>query len=136
MGQNAYAADILYVLTLALTKASVLLYLQSLTPVREQRVANYALGGVNGLWAFSSILVYVFRCGLPDAWDFIDGKCIDLVAFWIYFDNMNILTDLALIAMPFWILGSLQMRARRKAIILICFSARILSVVPLHLIKL
>ena len=94
--------------------------------MREQRAANFVLGGLVGLWAFSSVFVFAFKCGLPNTWDFIDGKCIDLVAFWTFFDVLNILTDLALVAIPFWILSALQMRRRRKIIVLVCFSSRLL----------
>lgn len=76
----------------------------------------------------SSVFVLAFKCQLPQAWDEIHGKCIDVVAFWTYFDVLNMLTDMALIAMPFVILAGLQMRLRRKVIILVCFCSRIASV--------
>ena len=118
----------MYVLALAFTKCSIVIYINSLTPVRKQRLAGLVVGGFTALWAFSSILVLAFKCHTPQVWDEIHGTCVDVVSFWTYFDVVNILTDLALVVIPGVMLASLQMDLKRKVIILLCFATRIASV--------
>lgn len=115
-------------MTLCLTKASLSLYFDSLTPIRLQKTINLALGGVIGLWGLSSLFVVAFQCKVPTTWDIINGKYIDTYAFWTYFGIVNILTDVGLIFLPFMILNNLQVETKKKSIILICFASRILSV--------
>ncbi|KAL8960041.1 MAG: hypothetical protein Q9183_005532 [Haloplaca sp. 2 TL-2023] len=83
------------------------------------------------LWMFTSFFVVGFQCHLPDPWRSISNTCIDIKAFWAYYHIMNALTDIALIILPWIILSNLQVEARRKAVIIGCFAARIMSVSPL-----
>ena len=39
---------------------------------------------------------------------------------------LNILTDILMIALPFWMLRSIRMSVQKKAIVLSCFSLRVL----------
>lgn len=79
-----------------------------------------------GLWTVSCIFVIGFECQLPQAWGFIEGKCIDLAGFWTYANAINVATDVALIALPWSILSKLQVTTRRKMVIIGCFATRTL----------
>lgn len=87
---------------------------------------NMAISAFTTLWILSSLFVVGFQCKVPHTWDVINGSCINLVGFWTYFDVMNILTDLALIILPFIICSRLQIAFNRKVTILACFALRIL----------
>ena len=126
--QEAYAADFLYIGALCLTKVSLCLYLDTLTPKRRQKLTSVTIGGFTCLWALSAIFVHAFQCKLPHPWGFLDEKCINLVAFWTYFAVLNILTDIGLIVLPFMILRGIQVERRKKIVILACFASRILYV--------
>ncbi|KAL8709201.1 MAG: hypothetical protein Q9220_006081 [cf. Caloplaca sp. 1 TL-2023] len=52
-----------------------------------------------------------------------------VTSFWASYHILNILTDLGLIALPWIILLGLQVQVKRKAVIIACFSARILCVI-------
>lgn len=123
--QSAYASGFLYVGALALVKLSICLYLGALTPVRVHRTIILGLGVLIGLWATTCFFVIGFQCQLPHSWEFMRGKCISLVDFWTSAHVLNILTDIALIALPCTILSRLQVRARRKTVIISCFVARL-----------
>ena len=48
------------------------------------------------------------------------------IAFWTYFETVNIITDSMLVLLPLGIIWNLQARKARKAIIFGCFAVRIL----------
>lgn len=88
---------------------------------------SVGLGCFSALWASTSLIVVAFGCKLPNAWDIISGgQCINLLAFWTYFDVLNIITDVALIALPVSIVLKLQMGVAKKVVILSCYSTRLL----------
>lgn len=53
-------------------------------------------------------------CDLPASWNYISGKCLDLVAFWDFDAAFNIATSIVIIAMPVMIVSPLQMNTGRK----------------------
>lgn len=56
----------------------------------------------------------------------LDSSDSRQIAFWSYFETVNIITDLMLILLPLSIVWGLQARKARKAIIFGCFAVRIL----------
>ncbi|KAF9772359.1 hypothetical protein IL306_009938 [Fusarium sp. DS 682] len=81
-------------------------------------------------WAVSAIFVRAFACSLPDSYDYINGSCIDLVAFWAYVDALNIVTDLIITGVTVEILVHLQMPLGTKAMVVGVFGSRILMIPP------
>ena len=73
-----------------------------------------------------SLIVAAFECKVPHAWELTSGKCINLLAFWTSFGILNIVTDLALIALPIPIVIKLQVSLDKKAVILGCYGMRFL----------
>ena len=78
--QYTYAAGVLYVLNLGLTKISVLLLIHEITPRKGQKVAIRSVLGFTALWTISSVLALFFQCHTPQTWRFIDNQCIDRVS--------------------------------------------------------
>lgn len=77
-------------------------------------------------WAVSAIFVRAFACSLPSSWDYINGSCVDLVAFWAYVDAVNVITDLLITGVTIEILVHLQMPIGTKAMVVGVFGSRIL----------
>ena len=113
-------------MVLGLVKISICCQIYNLSPVRLHRLASLGTGGFCALWAASALLVAVFACKLPPAWDILSGRCIQLWAFWTYFDILNILTDVALLALPVPIILQLRLSMGRKAVLFGFFATRIL----------
>ncbi|KAI4252320.1 MAG: hypothetical protein L6R42_008010 [Xanthoria sp. 1 TBL-2021] len=83
-----------------------------------------------GIWTVTSLLVVAFECKLPTPWSITSsGQCIDLLAFWTYYGIFNIITDIALIALPVSIVLKLQMRASQKAVIIACDASRLSAII-------
>lgn len=89
-------------MTLVLTKLSILLMYARIFPTRNFRIASFVLGGISVAWAIAIIFVSIFQCTpIARAWDkTIPGHCIDLKASFIGNAIPNIITDIAILALP------------------------------------
>ncbi|KAL8860940.1 MAG: hypothetical protein Q9178_002695 [Gyalolechia marmorata] len=125
-----YASFILYVVTLGLAKSSVCIHLFKLFPYRASRYSSTALMSLIGVWTTTAVFVIAFECKLPTPWSITtNDKCIDLLPFWTYYGIVNIITDIALIALPVSIVIRLQMKASQKAVIIACDASRLSAII-------
>lgn len=73
--QYIYIAQILMIVTVALSKLSIGLLFKSLMNVGIARWANWGLIGAVIAWAVASIVALAARCSSPYPWSFVGGKC-------------------------------------------------------------
>lgn len=78
--QSLYAADILFITTLCLTKLSVVAFFFLSTIGSSPRVVSSALGCFILVWFVISIFGLAFQCSLPHPWMFIQNTCFDRVS--------------------------------------------------------
>ena len=147
MAQAGYSADILYIIALAISKASVLVLLWQITPVGVHRRMALISGSLIGMWTLASIFAAVFQCSAPDTWTILSPHCFDKVwvtnldictrcfairltpqqsSFWTAYGIINILTEVILISIPTYTICSLHMSSQRKAVAVSCFAIRVL----------
>ncbi|EMC93958.1 hypothetical protein BAUCODRAFT_216315 [Baudoinia panamericana UAMH 10762] len=124
----SYATNVLYLMVLGLAKASVLLLIWRLAVIRSQRVTVMVLSSLVALWMVASIFTVSFQCNLPQPWGYTTGKCVNLFAFWTTIGVFDILTDLALIALPTRVIWDLRMPWQKKSLVACAFSFRILVI--------
>ncbi|KAL9610306.1 MAG: hypothetical protein Q9204_009089, partial [Flavoplaca sp. TL-2023a] len=125
-----YASFLLYVVTLGLAKSSVCVHQFKLFPFRASRLSSTVLMSLIGIWTITALFVIAFECKLPNPWSITSSeKCIDLLAFWTYYGVFNIITDIALIALPVSIVLKLQMKASQKAVIIACDASRLSAII-------
>ncbi|KAI0143583.1 hypothetical protein GGR57DRAFT_350258 [Xylariaceae sp. FL1272] len=117
-----YLAQIFYNPVLALCKASILVFLLRLGGhKRNVRYAIYSLFTFNGLQAVAVFFVAIFQC-IPIAanWDgavAAHAKCVDH-SFHVITSALTVLTDILVLAIPFWIFLGLKLPlAARLAVI-------------------
>ncbi|KAL8981399.1 MAG: hypothetical protein Q9177_005580 [Variospora cf. flavescens] len=125
-----YASLLVYIVTLGLAKSSVCMHLYRLFPYRASRQSSIVLMSLIGIWTTTALFVVAFECKLPTPWSFTStGKCINLLAFWSYYGIFNIITDVALIALPLSIIMKLQMKTSQKAVIIACDASRLSAII-------
>ena len=115
-------AQLFYNPVLAFVRASILVFLLRLGGQKTGvRWAIIGLLTFNGLQAVAIFLVALLQC-LPiranwDAQAMAHAKCVDN-SFHITLSSLNILTDIAVLALPFWIFLGLKMpRAAKTGVI-------------------
>ncbi|PSN71748.1 hypothetical protein BS50DRAFT_672683 [Corynespora cassiicola Philippines] len=134
-----YAATIMYVLTVGLSKIAITIFLLRLACRSFHRIAVRALGLVIISWTIAITAGVVFQCKLPNPWALFTGKCIPMLPFWATASAVDMFTDLAMITIPIHILWHLQLENRKKRIVITLFSIRIvllvISIVRLNFIR-
>ncbi|KAK4040680.1 hypothetical protein C8A01DRAFT_35334 [Parachaetomium inaequale] len=137
-----YLAQLFYNPILALVKASVLCLLLRLGGQKPGvKYAIHFLNAFNGLQAIAIFLVAALQCLPIEAnWDFAvkadpNTKCIDN-SFHVIISCITIVTDCAVIALPFWIFLGLKMPRAAKIAVLGIFmlglAVTVIGIVRLH----
>lgn len=97
------AFECVYVVAVALVKLSILSMYLRIFPSREFKIGAYVIGFIVIGWAIAIVLVCIFQCNpIEMAWQpwLTTGTCINLKGSFIGNGVPNILTDVAILAMP------------------------------------
>lgn len=73
-----YAANVLYIATLAVTKISASMTVMNVAPL-DRRRGIFSVMAVIVLWAASAAIAVLFQCQVSAPWNFTTGQCINLV---------------------------------------------------------
>ncbi|KAH9211450.1 hypothetical protein DL95DRAFT_464881 [Leptodontidium sp. 2 PMI_412] len=123
-----FIGQILYNPILAIVKTSVLLFMLRLGGhKREIRYAIQGLNFFNIALAISVFITVIFQCQPVNFfWErmrdpTLKGTCIDTGAFYIATSALTIFTDLAVLALPFWIFLGLKMPLKVRIALITVF---------------
>ncbi|KAI0475479.1 hypothetical protein GGR56DRAFT_646137 [Xylariaceae sp. FL0804] len=120
-----YARDLLFLLSLGLSKLAVSESLGALSPDKKHRYWTLTLRIGIILWTATSFLTTAFQCGTQGPWNTPASGCINKSAFLDYVGVTSLLTELGLVVLPIVIIYPLQMALRLRLIILTFFSMRL-----------
>ncbi|KAL2059929.1 hypothetical protein VTL71DRAFT_10084 [Oculimacula yallundae] len=114
--KSLIAFECLYVTCICFTKLALLLMYLRIFPVRSIRIGAYVLGGLSIAWCISIIMVSIFQCTpIEKTWnDSLPGFCINLKGSFIGNAIPNILTDVAILALPMQQVWSLHTSTIQK----------------------
>ncbi|KAI1438257.1 hypothetical protein GGR50DRAFT_640703 [Xylaria sp. CBS 124048] len=124
-----FAAAILFIFAVGFAKLSVCASLHAFSVGAAHRLTCFAVVVLTMAWMLTSVLGTAFQCGSHPPWDNDGARCLDLHAFYRYVGIGNILTDAALVLVPFIIIYPLHMPFATRVIVISLFGSRILSVV-------
>lgn len=142
--QILFAARLLFILTVALTKCSVTLLLARITPVKKHLFGCYTLLTLCGLWGLASFIAEATHCLPRQPWVIAQPGCSDFVCHfeinkskvwqltrlqllgWQAITALDITIEVLLAAMPVWIVWDLQTHWTRKANVVFIFALRLL----------
>lgn len=143
--QYIYVAQILLVVSIALSKLSIGLLFKSLMNRGITQWANWGLIGAIMAWAIGSIAALAARCSSPHPWSVVGGKCDHQVSessvttsesseilTEIHQDIMfeaigalNIITDLALVLLSCAVLWTVQVSLGKRMRIISLLAIRL-----------
>lgn len=109
----------LYNPILALVKSSVLFFLLRMAGTKNYiRYSIYALNGFNLAMMVATFLVVIFQCnpvsGAYKLEDMETATCVDAYSFSTSTAIITIITDVLVVALPFWIILGLKMPTKVK----------------------
>ncbi|KAJ5826559.1 hypothetical protein N7447_003322 [Penicillium robsamsonii] len=138
--QNSlFAADILYLLTLYLSKCCVIAIYLRLTPSTRHKSILWVTFGFSTVGVIVSMLLIAVNCEANKPWVVPGEQCHNLFPRWQAIAALDISTELLLFTFSIGLVWDLQMPIPHKAVIMASFAARlpliILSAVHLSRLK-
>jgi hypothetical protein len=129
--QAFYASNILLIGAIGVAKASILLLIISIKPARSVLLACYGVLGISVAWTVAGVLGFAFQCSLPRPWVLGPNSplgtqsCVDQYALQIGVGAVNILTDLAIVVLPFLMMQNVQVANTKRWMVSALFALRI-----------
>ncbi|KAE8446753.1 hypothetical protein EG329_011658 [Mollisiaceae sp. DMI_Dod_QoI] len=118
----SYSSDILYLITIWLTKCSVVFLTLRLSPDKRHNLASNVVLGAATLFLIISLFIVALGCDSSKPWLFINaqyGK--DIFLRWQIVAAFDIVMECALLAVSSFLVGGLQLSKYKKIIIAIAF---------------
>ncbi|KAK2754034.1 hypothetical protein FQN54_007203 [Arachnomyces sp. PD_36] len=118
------ASQVVYKITTALTKISILLVYLRVFTQKIFRYICWVLMGIIALDAAISVMITLLQCSPVDlAWNIEkEGKCIDLMTFWLVNGAYSIASDVIVLILPLPMIHALQLPRKTKAGLMLVFS--------------
>ena len=123
--QAVYVAQLLYLLTNALSKCTVALLLARIVFIRRRVYACYGVLILSCLWGVIAFLVQAIRCTEYAPWKIVGDQCSDLLLSWQVITAFNVLIETLLFALPVWLVWDLQTDLSRKMTVIAVFALRL-----------
>ncbi|KFY39945.1 hypothetical protein V494_03745 [Pseudogymnoascus sp. VKM F-4513 (FW-928)] len=120
-----YTYQILFIITIVLSKMSLVLFVTRLTPNVPTIRAGRIIFCLIAIWGLATVFGFAFQCSLPHPWNNISGVCKNQAALYYAAGIMDIITDIALTILPVVILWGVQIQRRKRAIVMLVFMARV-----------
>ncbi|OAA62549.1 major facilitator superfamily transporter monosaccharide [Niveomyces insectorum RCEF 264] len=122
--RSEYVFSILYNPALMATKTSILIFYLRLSKNTQQllRLGSYAVLAIVNIAGIVLTFLNIFQCRpVSTAFDQVNGRCIPLLTEFICSAPVNIVTDLAILALPIPVLTSMRLPRRQKTILVLTF---------------
>ncbi|KAF3396161.1 hypothetical protein F1880_007287 [Penicillium rolfsii] len=115
--------ECVYCTTVGIIKISILLMYARIFPTRGFRIAAMILGSIVVGWVIAIIFVSVFQCTpIAKAWNpTLPGTCINLKGSFIGNAVPNILTDIAILALPVHVVWGLHATVTHRLSVIAIF---------------
>ncbi|MCJ1426539.1 hypothetical protein MMC29_004442 [Sticta canariensis] len=132
--KTGYVAQLLYVLALCLPKFAVLHFLSTIAITKICRITQKGIVAVNFVWAFVAVIIIASQCASSQPWAILSNQCSDQPAIWDFIGAVDIIVNVAIIALPIYILYDLRVSRYRKLTIMGAFALRGL-LIPLAILR-
>ncbi|KAK2836837.1 hypothetical protein FQN49_006673 [Arthroderma sp. PD_2] len=121
-----YTSQILAVASLACSKASITLLLISIKPLKSILIMCRILLGVLSVWGMAGVISLSLQCGFPRPWGSGERCWLNQYALHAGLNIGSIVTDLALVILPFIFVSQVQIPRVKRLAIAALFGMRII----------
>lgn len=123
--KTAYVNDILFLLSMCLSKACIALLFMRLSPGKNHiRASKIALIS-SIVWAVVSIFMVALKCNLSHPWVEYNQKCTNLFVRWQLITAFDIIIEVLLFSMSIYLVKDLQMSRKNKSAVITAFGFRL-----------
>ncbi|KAH7407232.1 hypothetical protein BKA64DRAFT_666141 [Cadophora sp. MPI-SDFR-AT-0126] len=132
-----YVADVLYLITMFLSKCSTASIFLRLTPGRGHSIAVKTILAAMTAWIVMAIFVICLRCQPAEPWlDTTNAECPNLYSRWAVIGALDMISELALFGMSLYLVWNIRMAMKSKLTVVGAFASRLpiiaLAAVRLH----
>ncbi|KAA8646818.1 uncharacterized protein ATNIH1004_005493 [Aspergillus tanneri] len=120
------ANQILSVVVLACSKATVALLVISIEPFTTILRACKIVLGLIGVWTLVGIITLAAQCTQADTWDLESSRCVNQEGLYIALGVFHILLDIAIVAIPIALMWRVQMIGWKRRQISALFALRLI----------
>ncbi|KAI0416381.1 hypothetical protein F5X98DRAFT_344261 [Xylaria grammica] len=123
-----YTRDILFLLSLGLSKLSACEGVRALSPDRIHHLLTSIIALSVVIWMITSVFGTAFQCGASGPWDRDHARCINQDAFLRFVYISSVVIDAGLVTLPIAIISPLQMTLRLRLTVMSFFSFRVIVI--------
>ncbi|OCK76745.1 hypothetical protein K432DRAFT_462498 [Lepidopterella palustris CBS 459.81] len=121
----AYANDMLFILSMCLTKVCVALLFMRLSPGKNHILVSKVVFALSIVWAVLSIFLVALKCDLSRPWIEYNQKCTGLFVRWQIITALDIIIEAFLFFMSIYLVVDLQMSQKNKFVVVLAFGFRL-----------
>lgn len=119
-----FGAQIVYKIVITINKLSFLCLYLRIFPQRVFRYACYTGLGLISVWGMAYVFLTIFQCKpIACFWDktIKNPECLDKEGLWMSYSIINLVFDVAIIALPIYPLSQLRLQRGKKIGLLVIF---------------
>ncbi|MCJ1469213.1 hypothetical protein MMC07_007846 [Pseudocyphellaria aurata] len=118
-----YASDLLYILTIYLSKVSAVCLFLRVTPIKQHIRFCYGILGTSTVWVVVSEFMLALRCQLGQPW--VNERCVNIFLRWQLVGAFDVITEFALFAMAVYLVVDLRITLQLKIFVVLAFAFRV-----------
>ncbi|KAB8264831.1 hypothetical protein BDV32DRAFT_144866 [Aspergillus pseudonomiae] len=126
--KSQLAGSLLFILSLLCSKLAMIVFIRSLTPASRDRALARVSQGLVIVTAVTAFFGTALQCHLPRTWDYLNGQCIDRVAWVVFLAITNGATDIVIVVQAMVLIVHVQTTGRKKLVFASIFIPRLLVV--------
>lgn len=120
-----YAASLLLVLSLGLSKASVAVFLLRLAPFDPHRQVIKAVIAAILAWTIALFFAIALKCDLSEPWAVLGDQCSGLFLRWGILEGFGCLFEIVIFGIAVWLVSGLQIKQQNVITVIVMFGFRL-----------
>lgn len=129
--QMCYTSFVLFVISVGLSKASVVVLLGSLTPDQKHKKIFRSVIGLIVIWTIASTFAVALQCNLAHPWKTIGERCDNIFLRWQIISSFDIIFELAFVFLSVYLVWSLRTSKSNKTIVVVAFGFRLPMIIAI-----
>ncbi|KAL8893469.1 MAG: hypothetical protein Q9192_005230 [Flavoplaca navasiana] len=121
-----WVSELFFPFTITCVKISILCFYRTIFSTRTFRHVTYAISAICAMWMFAGFWVIIFQCrpvrAVYDTSLAATADCFPFARFVFTYELTNALIDVAILALPMYMVRKLQMQTRQKIQVMSIFA--------------
>ncbi|KAF2003152.1 hypothetical protein P154DRAFT_520505 [Amniculicola lignicola CBS 123094] len=125
IAKGDFASQILYILTLLLSKVAVLALYLRLSPAQRHTLASWSAIALSSVWALAAVILIAVPCNPIEFWTKRPATCSGVASRWQAIGAIDIAIEIYIFGIAVYLVARLNMKFKSKAMVVAAFSARL-----------